>query len=163
MPATRRIALPSNRDQSDEHCCHSQQGLALRRLATLATETGTGAEHADCPGGLLWLHLLDLHPLLHQLQLHAQLQVGGPGAIRAADGKRPLVGSEQEPAGVRGAVHRHQPGDRRTAGGPARPAHSPRRLYPHHLPVPHGAVDDRHRYRLEVAAQSGPGPGQDAS
>jgi glucose/mannose transport system permease protein len=37
-----------------------------------------------------------------------------------------------------------------------------RRLYPHHLPVPDGAVDDRHRYSLEMAAQPGAGPGQDA-
>jgi hypothetical protein len=36
-------------------------------------------------------------------------------------------------------------------------------LYPHHLPVPDGAVDDRHRYRLEMAAQPRHGPGQAAA
>ena len=43
------------------------------------------------------------------------------------------------------------------AGDFPRPENPPRRLYPHHLPVPDGALHDRHRYRLKWLLNPGMG------
>src|SRR5690349_21296938 len=73
-------------DYPDELCGGFQQSLTVRCAATLATQVGTRAEHADRVGWLLRLHHLDVHSVLHQLQLHAELQMGRPAAIHAPDG-----------------------------------------------------------------------------
>ncbi|MNY50027.1 hypothetical protein D3C86_1855010 [compost metagenome] len=103
---------------------------------------------------------MDVRSVVHDLDIPAELQVGGPGAIRTVVRQRPLVGGEQEPGAVRRHVHRHHAGDRRDTGDFPRPENPSRRFHPHHLPVPDGALDDRHRYCLEMAAQPGHGPGQ---
>gem|GEM_PF-2614931 len=160
---TSRILTRDHLHELHRASSQARQGLAARCPAALAAQAGPGAEHADRAGRLLRLHRLDLPAVVHQLALHAQLQVGRSAAVPAPVGQRPLVGGQPEPAGVRRSVHRHQPDHRCRARRAAGPTHPPRGADPHHLPVPHGTVDDRHRYRLAMAAQSRPGSGQAAA